>query len=93
MLAFLDTNMLVSPPQNSRVGGLEQHKAPTREFCIAIEYRLKDRQGSVIRHMHSQLYGRYIPIAYMLLKTIFFYIQWCMCHFDRPGMIESVNSK
>ena len=36
----LDTNMLVSPMRNSGVGGLDQRKAPTRKFCIAVEYRL-----------------------------------------------------
>ena len=29
-LAFLDTNMLVSPTQNSRVGGIAQREAPTQ---------------------------------------------------------------
>ena len=40
IFAFLDTNMLVSPTQNSGVGGLDQRKAPTRRFCFAVEYRL-----------------------------------------------------
>ena len=30
VLAFFDTNMLVSPMQNCDVGGLSQHKNPTR---------------------------------------------------------------
>ena len=32
--------MLVSPMRNSGVGALDQRKAPTRIFCIAVEYRL-----------------------------------------------------
>ena len=40
IFAFLDTNMLVSPMRNSGVGGLDQRKAPTRKFCVAVEYRL-----------------------------------------------------
>ena len=36
ILAFLDTNMLVSPRQNCGVGGLSQREW----FCIAVEYRL-----------------------------------------------------
>ena len=32
--------MLVSPAQNSGVGGLDQRKAQTRKFCVAVEYRL-----------------------------------------------------
>ena len=39
IFAFLDTNMLVSPTQNSGFGGLDQRKAPTRKFCVAVEYR------------------------------------------------------
>ena len=40
ILAFLDTNMLVSPTRNSDVGGLDHRKAPMRKFCVAVEYRL-----------------------------------------------------
>ena len=29
ILASLDTNMLVSPTQNSRIGGIAQHDSPT----------------------------------------------------------------
>ena len=37
ILAFLYTNMLVSPTQNYDVGGLSQ-----REWlCVAVEYRFK----------------------------------------------------
>ena len=32
--------MLVSPTQNSDVGGLSQRQGPTQLFCIAVEYRL-----------------------------------------------------
>ena len=41
IFAFLDTRMLVSPTQNSGVGGLDQRRAPTQTFCVAVEYRLK----------------------------------------------------
>ena len=41
ILAFSDTNMLVSPAQNSGVGGLSQRQGPTQLFCVAVEYRLK----------------------------------------------------
>ena len=41
IFAFLDTNMLVSPTRNPGVGGLDQRKAPTRNVCVAVEYRLK----------------------------------------------------
>ena len=41
ILAFSDTNMLVSPTQNSGVGGLSQRQGPTQLFCVAVEYRLK----------------------------------------------------
>ena len=41
ILAFSDTNMLVSPTQNSGVGGLSQSQGPTQLFCVAVEYRLK----------------------------------------------------
>ena len=41
IFAFLDTNMLVSPTQNSGVGVVGQRKAPSRKFCVAVEYRLK----------------------------------------------------
>ena len=37
-LAFLDTNMLVSPARHSGIGGLDQCKAPTRKFSGAVEY-------------------------------------------------------
>ena len=33
---FLDTNMLVFPTQNSRVGGLDQYKG----VCVVVEYRV-----------------------------------------------------
>ena len=33
--------MLVSPTQNFGVGDLDQRKAPTQKFCVAVEYRLK----------------------------------------------------
>ena len=39
VFAFLDTNMLVSPTQNSGIGGLGQRKAPTQRICIAVKYR------------------------------------------------------
>ena len=32
--------MLVSPMQNSHVGGLNEREVPTREFWVAVEYRL-----------------------------------------------------
>ena len=32
ILAILDTNMLVSPTQNSRVGGIAQSDGPTHVF-------------------------------------------------------------
>ena len=32
ILAFLDTNMLVSPTQNSRVGDIAQRDGPTQMF-------------------------------------------------------------
>ena len=32
--------MLVSPTQNSGVGGLSQRQGPTQLFCVAVEYRL-----------------------------------------------------
>ena len=40
ILAFLDTNMLVSPTQNSHVGGIAQRDGPTRVFsrCNGIYY-------------------------------------------------------
>ena len=41
ILAFSDTNMLVSLTQNSGVGGLSQRQGPTQLFCVAVEYRLK----------------------------------------------------
>ena len=41
ILVFLDTKLLVSPMRNSRVGGLDQRKVPTRKICVAVEYRLK----------------------------------------------------
>ena len=37
---FWDTKMLVAPTRNSGVGGLDQRKAITRIFCVAVEYRL-----------------------------------------------------
>ena len=40
ILAFSDTNMLVSPTQNSGVGGLSQSQGPMQLFCVAVEYRL-----------------------------------------------------
>ena len=43
MLAFSDTNMLVSPTQNSGVGGLSQRQGPTQPSCVAVEYRLKSQ--------------------------------------------------
>ena len=36
---ILDTNMLVSPIQNSGVGGIAQRQPPV--FCVLVEYRLK----------------------------------------------------
>ena len=36
-----DTNRLVSPTRIARVWGLYQREAPTREFRVAVEYRLK----------------------------------------------------
>ena len=42
LLVFLDTNMLVSPMQNSCVGGIAQCDGPTRMFFhVAVEYRLE----------------------------------------------------
>ena len=38
ILAFLDTNMLVS--QNSRVGGIAQRMAQRECFRVTVEYRL-----------------------------------------------------
>ena len=37
-----DTNKLVSPMQSSHIGGLDQREfeAPSREFRVALEYRL-----------------------------------------------------
>ena len=32
ILAFLDTNMLVYPTQNSRIGGIAQHDGPMQVF-------------------------------------------------------------
>ena len=40
ILAFSDTNMLVSPTQNSGVGGLSQRQGPTQLFRVPVEYRL-----------------------------------------------------
>ena len=37
--SVLDTNMLVSPARNFRVGGLDQCKTPTQELCGAVEYK------------------------------------------------------
>ena len=34
MLAFLDSNMLVYPTQNSRIGGIAQHES----FRVTVEY-------------------------------------------------------
>ena len=45
IFTFLDTNMLVSPMQNSAAEGLDQRKAPPREFYIAVEYRLYCKQN------------------------------------------------
>ena len=46
ILAFLDTNMLVSPKQNSRVWGivgvLPNTTAQRECFCVTVEYRLKE---------------------------------------------------
>ena len=67
IFALLDTNMLVSPTQNSGVGGLDQRKAPAREFCVVVEYRLKcqifvhhvtvSRVGSLINSFNRQVSG------------------------------------
>ena len=35
-----DTNMLVSPTQNSGVGGIALRQPQSQEFCVAVEYRL-----------------------------------------------------
>ena len=36
ILVFLDSNKLISPTQNSRVGSIDQRKAPTWEFRSGI---------------------------------------------------------
>ena len=41
IFTFVDTNLFVSPKRKSGVEGLDQCKAPTRNFCIAVEYRLQ----------------------------------------------------
>ena len=41
ILGYLDTNMLVSATQNSRIGGIAQCKC----FRVTVEYRLKDTQN------------------------------------------------
>ena len=40
ILVFLDTNMLVSPTQNSCVRGIAQYEPQHEEFFVAVEYRL-----------------------------------------------------
>ena len=50
---FLDTNMFVSPMQNSRVGGPDQHKAPTREFRVAVGYRLNLKTSKLCDDIQS----------------------------------------
>ena len=40
ILAFLDTNMLVTPTQNLALGVLRNVTAQYACFCIAVEYRL-----------------------------------------------------
>ena len=37
---ILDTNMLVSPMQNSGVGGIAQRQPRRQVFCVLVEYRL-----------------------------------------------------
>ena len=55
ILAFSDTNMLVSPTQNSGVGGLSQRQGPTQLFCVAVEYRLNLSQLVEIPHTVSTI--------------------------------------
>ena len=40
------TNMLVSPMQNSGVGGITQRQPRCQVFCVAVEYRLKSPRPS-----------------------------------------------
>ena len=40
ILAFFDTNMLVSTTRNCSVGGLSQCEDPARNCGVAVEYRL-----------------------------------------------------
>ena len=55
IFAFLDTNMLVSPTRNSSIGGPDQHDPPTREVCVAVEYRLKRFTSGSVRAGMSNL--------------------------------------
>ena len=49
---FLDTNMLVSPMRNGRVGGLNQRDGQNEWFCIAVDYRLiKYNRSGQLRHV------------------------------------------
>ena len=52
VLAFLDTNMLVSPTQNSRVGGIAQHDV--RDFVLhAVGYRLNRNKINKLFSFHD----------------------------------------
>ena len=51
--SVLETNILVSPTQNSRVWGLDQRQAPTREFCITVEYVYTSLLGISFRSTHA----------------------------------------
>ena len=62
ILAFLDTNMLASPTRNYHVGGLDQRKTPTREFCVAVEYRLYESSRE------EYLYFRMCRLYYYLMR-------------------------
>ena len=74
IFAFLDTNMSVSPTRNSGVGGLGQRMAPTRKFCVTVEYRLTFLNGHQLVCMSNRAdniipsAGNYIPTGSSALE-------------------------
>ena len=82
ILAFLDTNMVVSPMQNSCVGGLPNTMAQCKCFCVAVEYRLKyyghkivySPQISWLGRRLKVLEGCFLMLSSQSLKCNFFYL-------------------